>query len=146
MTTIFRIGSDPTPWVLRGTEPHEPAWSQSGEPVTIQVEGPIAGTLVLSPRRAGTLAMTPQRNSGWVPCEKLTANYLYVPSATGWDVDASGYVLATGTDPGDLEQALIAAMSQGTVLTVRLATISGPGFLVLDGSVLPFAVIAPAGP
>jgi hypothetical protein len=145
MTTILRIGTDPTSWVVSDSTP-DPAWTQSAEPVAIPVSGPIAGRLLLAPRRAATLALTVPGGSGWVPCEKLTAAYLYVPSATGWNVTATGYALAEGTDLGELEAALLAAMSTSATVTVSLATIAGPGVMVVNGGMLAFAVVAPAGP
>ena len=113
--------------LIRKIQPQDACWLRYPP-----VSGPIAGRLLLAPRRAATLALTVPGGSGWVPCEKLTAAYLYVPSATGWDVTATGYALAEGTDLGELEAVLLAAMSTSATVTVGLATVAGPGVMVVN--------------
>ena len=56
------------------------------------------------------------------------------------------FLLAEGTDLGELEAALLAAMSASATVTVSVATIGGPGVMVVNGGLLAFAVLAPAGP
>jgi hypothetical protein len=146
MNSILHIEGDPTSWVLPGTEPVEPAWSKSADPVALKVAGPLAGTLLLSPRHAGSIVIVPPPpGGGWVPAEPLASARLYVPSTAGASAESTGYELAAGTNVDELQNSIIAAMQHGDVVTVPVSTISGDGVVLLDGAVLSFAVVCAAG-
>ena len=66
---------------------------------------------------------------------------LRVPTA-----DAPGYALAQSADLGALEQDIVAAMRQGTFITVEIADGSQNGVLVVNGAALPLAVLCPPNP
>jgi hypothetical protein len=55
----LQIGTDPTPWVLGGTDYDSLAAQLAGAtgPVVLPVVSPLQGQLVLSPRAAGTLSL-----------------------------------------------------------------------------------------
>jgi hypothetical protein len=142
--SVLRIQGDPTLWALPGTEPATPPWSDSSDPVVLQVIGPLVGTLILSPRRAGSLALVPPPlGPGWVPTFTMVSPFLYIPSADG--VASPGYVLdPPDTDLGTLQQDIVAAMRDSTVLTVSVSSIARSGVVILNGAELPFAVIGQA--
>jgi len=148
MDIFLRIEGDPTAWVLQasGYQAVAQDLSQASRPVVLPVVAPLQGRLVLSPRCAGSIAVLgPPGGAGWVPSDiKLPTALLYVPSATGPTQDFPGYALARNTDLGALEQEIVAAMSQGSVLTVEVSDNSERGVLVLNGAALLLAVLCPA--
>jgi hypothetical protein len=122
---FLKIQGDPTSWGLRAAPPQD-GWNDG--PVAIDIISPVAGTLILSPARAGSFALTPEIwANGWehgTPIE-LVSYYLYIPQ----------YDLPT------LQQSIMDAMTTGSTLTVNVDVLSG-GVVILNGAQLPFAVLA----
>jgi hypothetical protein len=140
---VLWIEGDPTNWLLAQAQPVPPPWAGSSDPVALAVTHPLEGTLVLSPRRAGSAALVQPPPTNWIPCQ-LAIAHIYLPTPAGVSYPSPGYPLAPGTDLQALEQSLMAAMRQGTVLTVDATGYGGSsGALVLNGAVLPFAVLCP---
>jgi hypothetical protein len=144
---ILRVEGDPVSWVIECADADALArqLGPSSPPVAVTAVSPLAGTLVLSPRRAGSIAVTTLPPAGgWMPSETLKAPTLYVPSATGPTSTPHGYVLAPGTDLDDLQQQIMAAMHSGGGLTVPVSFGGGFGQLQLNGTALPLVVLCPA--
>jgi len=143
---VLRVQGDPTSWGLSELDIAEPAWLTAGDPVALAVVTPLAGTLLLAPGRAGSLALSPvPPGGGWVPCVKLPSPYLYLPSPAGVLAHAPGYVLAgPDTDLASLQQAILAAMHDSTLLTVTVNDNGNQGVVLLNGAQLAFAVLAQA--
>jgi hypothetical protein len=138
------VGGDPTEWELADPEPVPPPWRDSGDPVALAVVRPVSGTLVLAPRRAGSIALlAAQSDHPWIPAVLLLP-YIYVPTPAGWGLGQLGYSLAAGTNLHDLAQAIAADMRDGTTRELTVSGLNGSGVLVLNGTVLPFAVLCPA--
>jgi hypothetical protein len=142
--SILCVEGDPTQW---GLSERSIAGLTDGEPVALGVVTPLEGALLLAPRRAGSLSVHPLPPAGgWVPCVKLPASYLYLPSTTGLATHSPGYMLAPGTNLETLQQDILTAMRDGTLLTVS-ATIDGSaGTVILNGAALPFVVLVDAEP
>lgn len=151
MTVQLQIGTDPTCWYLPPSEYDTVAagLAQPGNPFAVDVLAPLQGRLVLSPRAAGSVALTlPITPVGWVPggAVKPTVPLLHLPSSAPPTHDNPGYLLAGDTDVAALEQKLIAAMAgPGSVVTLALGG-PGPGkeVLRLSGATLTYAVLCRA--
>jgi hypothetical protein len=160
---ILKVGADPTRWLTEGASFGALAaeLNQSG-PVTVAVAGPLSGTLVLAAPHAGTIALVPPMpGEGSHPSDKpppvqphavapmqpmaLQGPSLYLPTVAG-ATQVPGYALPADTDLAALEQGIIAAMTDGSTLTVPLGmSVASPGGMVMvDGASLAFAVICPA--
>jgi len=150
MYNVLRIEGDPASWILENAQIQAVAQELAGSsgPVTLQVVAPLQGRLVLSAKSAGSVVLlAPPGGVGWVPGGiRLPRAHLYVPSATGPTVEIPGYTLAQSADLGSLEQDIVAAMRDGTFLTVEIAEGSQSGILVLNGAALPLAVLCPPNP
>ena len=153
---ILQIGADPTGWyVLNGDRAALTAQlSQAAGPVIVPVYAPLSGQLVVNPRSAGSVSLgPPAAGSGTHPSDDrfpgAPAN-LYVPSTVSPGAVNPGYPLLPGTDVAALQQQIVTAMRDGTVLPVPYGSLmSGNGTLVLSGSTLAFAVLSlpkPASP
>ena len=147
MAYIFvRIGTDPTAWVLESTAPDTVAarLSQATGPVVLPIVDPLQGNLVVSPSAA-----PPSRWPGRLPstaCTRVTSlchdgqsctcrrrpAQPRTPRGTRWSRTPTW--LRWSSD-------IIAAMSEGTVLSIRVADIQG-GVVLLNGATLGFAVLA----
>jgi hypothetical protein len=143
---FLQIGTDPTGWVLENVEPDTVAaqLSQATGPVVLPVVGPLQGNLVVSPSVAGAIsARRPSPIHGAHPSHIALPGWpvLYLPSPAGPTPDFPGYPLAPDTDLAALEQDIIAAMSGGTFVSIRVADIRG-GVVLLNGAALDFAVLA----
>jgi hypothetical protein len=143
---ILGIGTDPTAWVLENAEPDTVATqlSQATGPVVLPVIGPLQGDLIMSPSAAATISVQrPPSAHGWHPSHIALPQWpvLYLPSPTGPTPDSPGYPLDPDTDLAALERDIMAAMSGGTFLSIRLADIQG-GVVLLNGATLGFAVLA----
>lgn len=138
--SILYIEGNPTPWGLRDVRPENPGWTG---PVSLPITVPVVGTLVLSPARVGGLALVdPDWHNGWVPMT-VAAPQLYIPSGTAL-TSALLYPLAPPDDDTEsLTEKLLGAMRTGSTITIALALVGG-GVVVVNGAVLPFAVVAPA--
>jgi hypothetical protein len=137
------VEGDPTEWGLRE---RIMTGLTDGDPVALAVVTPLAGTLLLAPRRAGSLFVqpVPVGPTGWVPCVKLPAPVLYLPRPTGVAPHSPWYTLAADTNLGDLQEDILAAMREGALITVSASLGGSDGTLVLNGAELPFAVLAGA--
>jgi len=143
---FLQIGTDPTAWVLENAEPDTVAaqLSQATGPVVLPVAGPLQGSLVVSPPAAATISLQrPSPLHGVHPSHLAAPRWpvLYLPSPAGPTQDFLGYPLARGADLAALEQDIIAAMRDGTFLSIQLAGIPG-GVVLLNGAALDFAVLA----
>lgn len=151
MTAQLQIGTDPTTWYLAPSEYDTVAsgLAQPGNPFAVDILAPLEGRLVLSPRAAGSVALTlPISPVGWIPggiC-KPTVPLLHLPSSAAPTHDNPGYLLAADTDPTALEQELIAAMTEpGKVITLALdISAPGKGVLRVSGATLTYAVLCRA--
>lgn len=142
----LRIGTDPTAWILDNADPNTVAaqLSQATSPVVLPVVGPLQGNLVVSPPAAATISVQrPAPGSGSRPSHIALPRHpvLYLPSPTGPAQGSPGYPLDPGTDLAAQEQAIIAAMTGRTVLSIQVADIAG-GVVLLNGAFLDFAVLA----
>ncbi len=144
--SFLRIGGDPTIWALDETSLAVSPKLLADGPAALSVVKPVAGTLLLAPRLAGSIVLTPVPPAGgWVPCAKLASPYLYLPSPAGIATNSPGYMLAgADTDLKAVQEAITAAMSGSTRLTVNV-TLDGTGsIVVINGAQLPFVVLATA--
>ena len=142
----LRIGTDPTAWVLENADLDTVAaqLSQATGPVVLPVAGPLQGNLVVSPSAAATISVQrPAPGHGMRPSHIALPRFpvLYLPSLTGPTPGAPGYPLAPGTDLAAQQQAIIAAMSGRTSLSIQIGDIQG-GVVLLNGAALDFAVLA----
>jgi hypothetical protein len=144
----LRIGTDPATWYFAATDYDTAAAGlrQPGVPFAIEVIAPLAGRLLLNPKAAAKVELTlPVDPIGWNPSGIAwpQSPLLYVSSATGPTHAAPGYVLARGYQLDALEQEILTAMTQGTIVTVVLEEGLGKGALALSGAALPYAVLCP---
>lgn len=137
----LKIQGDPTSWGLAAAPPQD-GWSDT--PVAIPVVTPVAGTLLLSPARAGSFALTLGiYANGWVhggPIE-IASPHLYIPTTAGVKAGSQGYPLPAQYDLPALQQSILDAMTTGSILPVVVEA-DGIGVVVLNGAQLPFAVLA----
>jgi hypothetical protein len=140
--SFLQISGDPTQWGLRDVVQH-PDWT---DPVALPIILPVEGTLVLSPAGVGGLALSyPDEHNGWMPAA-VTAPQLYIPTTTGLKGGGDGYPLAApDNDPQALTEKLLGAMRDGSTITVALGLVLG-GAVMINGAVLPFAVVMAVGP
>jgi hypothetical protein len=143
---FLHIGTDPTAWVLEGTDPDALAvqLSQATGPVVLPVLDPLQGDLVVSPSAAATISVAmPVPVHNWHPSHIALPRWpvLYLPSPTSPTQDSPGYALDPNTDLAALGQRIIAAMNGRTVLSIQVADGRG-GVVLLNGATLGFAVLA----
>jgi len=140
--SFLQIAGDPTLWGLRDVVQH-PDWTG---PVSLPIILPVEGTLVLSPTGVGGMALSyPDEHNGWMPAA-VAAPQLYIPTATGLTAGATGYPLAPpDNDAVALIEKLLTAMRDCSTVSVALGLVLG-GAVVINGAVLPFAVVMPVGP
>ena len=151
MDAELQIGFDPTAWHLPAEDYDTVAagLGHPGAPMRIGVVAPLAGTLLLNPRAAGKVALTVTvQPVGWNPSgADWPEPLLYVSSATGPAQASPGYTLASGTDLAALEQEILTAMTEQTMVTVPLQEgAAGKGVLALSGATLAYAVVCPPRP
>jgi len=141
--SFLQISGDPTQWGLREAVPTDPGWSG---PVSLPIILPVEGTLVLSPANVGGMALSyPDEQNGWMPAA-MTAPQLYIPTTTGLKGSGDGYPLAApDNDPPALIDKLLTAMRDGSTVSVARDIVRG-GVVMINGAVLPFAVVMQAGP
>jgi hypothetical protein len=145
----LQIGTDPSVWTFDPASYDEVATAlEHPAPIAIEVTAPMHGTLILNPRAAGTVALSlPISPRGWNPsgAGSGTAPLLYVPSVSGPTLSNHGYLLAAGYEMAVLQRDIEAAMSGGTLLSLRQAAEApDKGIVVLNGAILPFAVLTRA--
>ncbi len=135
MTVYLQIGDDPTKWWL--VQPFN-ASQLTGQPLTLDLAGPLGGALMLS-GRADSVAVFD------VPDAVVPANLnpsvaaIYLPTATGPSAQHYGYALSPTANVENLPSEIATAMGNGTRLAIPL----GGGTLALDGAMLSFVVIQP---
>jgi hypothetical protein len=143
---FLQIGTDPTDWVLENADPDTVAaqLSQATGPVVLPIIDPLQGNLVVSPSAAATISVArPSPLHGYHPSHIALPQWpvLYLPSPASPTQDSPGYPLEPSTDLTALERHIVAAMSEGTVLSIQVADIQG-GVVLLNGATLGFAVLA----
>lgn len=149
---ILQIGVDPIAWYVHEADYESLAaqLSQSAGPVAVPVFGPLTGRLVLSPRSAGSVFLGPPgAGHGTHPSDVRfpgAPSLLFVPSAVPPSTSTPGYWLPPDTDLANLEQEIVTAMTQGTVVSVPVSTLGGPAVIVLGGASLSYAVVCPPKP
>jgi len=144
----LQIGNDPATWYFASTDYDTVAAGlrQPGVPFPVEAIAPLRGRLLLNPKAAGKVALTqPVKPVGWNPSGIAwpTSPLLYVSSATGPTHADPGYILARGYQLDALEQEILTAMTQGSIVTVLLDEGLGKGALALSGAALPCAVLCP---
>lgn len=154
MYLVVRFDGDPTYWSLQSpadSKPMADELAKSTDPISVPVTAPLTGTMLISPRCAGSVAILDQMPiESWIPSGvKAPSSVLYVPSPGGPTSDFPGYWLPEGTNLGDLSQEILGAMKTGGTITTPISTSRGGGQLRIDGSALAFVVLCPptaAGP
>jgi len=139
MAVYLQIGDDPTKWWL--VQPFN-ANQLTGQPLTLDIAGPIGGWMVLS-GRAASVAVFNEPDATVPPDVNPTGGTLYLPTAAGASAHNYGYALSTNEALGgqNLGNEIATAMRNGTRLTIPLY---GGGTLVINGATLDFVVITPA--
>ena len=148
MNAELQIGNDPATWYLpsAGYDTVVAALARPGAPFAVEVIAPLQGRLLLNPLAAGAVSLTlPVRPIGWNPSGVVwpESPLLYVSSATAPTHADPGYALARGYQLDVLEQEILTAMTQKTIVTVSLDEGLGKGILVLSGATLPYVVVCP---
>lgn len=143
---ILRIGTDPTDWeVPQDLDIDAMAQQLAAGPVVLPVSYPLNGTLVVSARNAGAVSYALPGPHGSHPTDaELPSPTIHLPSATAPSHDVpGGDTLPGGTNMHQLQQDIVAAMTDGTFLTVKTSSVPG-GALVLNGATLAYAVLCSA--
>ena len=150
MYATVRVNGDAVSWVVSVADIAATARqiAESSAPVVLAALGPAAGRLILSPRAASTVTLLPPPAGGDViPSHSdISAARIYLPCDTQRANSLPGYALAAGTDLGQLEDSITDAMQNSAVTTAGLlvpTSVEGPGFAILNGASLPYAVIIP---
>jgi hypothetical protein len=146
---IVRIGGDPTSWTVAGQsyETMTEELSNATGPVVIQVISPLVGSLVLSHRAAGSVAVIQPpggvvfKNTGSNPGHEQapTTATLYLASPAGPGPGAM--YAASNANFAAAVQEVSTAMANGAVLALSVYDASGTGTLLINGAALPFAVV-----
>jgi hypothetical protein len=145
----LQVGTDPSVWTFDAANYDEVATAlEHPAPISIEVTAPMRGTLILNPRAAGTVVLSqPISPRGWNPSggDVGTAPLLYVPSVSGPTRSNPGYLLAARYEMAVLQREIEAAMSGRTLLSLDLESgAQDKGVVVLNGAILPFAVLTRA--
>jgi len=138
MAVYIQIGDDPTKWWL--VQPFN-ANQLTGQPLTLDLAGPLGGWLVLS-GRADSVAVFNVPDAT-VPADlNPSGGCIYLPTGSGASAHNFGYALSTNEAMGteNLGAEISTAMRNGTRLTIPLY---GGGTLVINGATLTFAVLQP---
>lgn len=149
MDARLQIGNDPTTWYFApaGYDTVAAGLAEPGAPFAVDVIAPLQGRLLLHPQAAGSVTLTlPVSPVGWNPSGICwpKSPLLYVSSVTGPTHADPGYTLAGGYELAALEQEILTAMTQGTMVTVMLEeTLPGKGAVALSGATLAYAVLCP---
>jgi len=145
--SYLSVEGDPTNWGLEEIAAAVSSKLATDSPAVLSVVKPVVGTLLLAPRLAASLVLTPVLNpqGGWVPCIALAAPYLYLPSPAGVTANSPGYMLV-GSDANleAAQEAITAAMSNSTQLTVNVTRDGTGSTVVINGAELQFVVLATA--
>ena len=114
MSLVVRFDGDPTFWSLNpglDSQPMADQLATSTDPISVPVTEPLAGTMLISPRCAGSVAIFDQMMiGGWIPSGvKAPSSVLYVPTPAVRP-RIPGYSLPEGTNLGELSQEIQNAM------------------------------------
>jgi len=146
MYSCLRIDDDPTTWLLN--EPIDAArLTESSEPLAIAVGYPLTGTLLLSCRAAASIVLLPREirpPRGWIPTDDALPGQLYLPRSAAPGDSAPLYTLPGSVDPAELERRIKSAMLVGGFGSIDIVDAAGNGVVIINGEILPFAVICPA--
>jgi hypothetical protein len=146
---IVRIGSDPTSWAVEDATSASAAEQLASGPVALPVTAPLSGTLVVSPRAAGSVALINPpggkiwETHDWNPGhgQAPTAPLVYLPSPAG-PGQGGLYAVSSNVNRDTVIQEIMAAMAgDGKMLTFPVYDASGTGVLVISGASLAFAVV-----
>jgi hypothetical protein len=145
--SILLIEGDPATWTLGANSPadviQQALISQDG-PITVNVETPLKGRLILSTQSATSVAVLMPPPAGWIPGGAvLSRATLYVPTPTGPTDTSHGYTLQASADLAALESDIVTAIEDGTTIAVPVADDVFSGILLLNGSTLSFVVLCP---
>ncbi|HEY3903946.1 MAG TPA: hypothetical protein VGM14_08600 [Streptosporangiaceae bacterium] len=148
MYLVVRFDGDPTFWSLNpglDSQPMADQLATSTDPISVPVTEPLAGTMLISPRCAGSVAILDQMPiESWIPSGvKAPSSVLYVPTPGGPTPEFPGYSLPEGTNLGELSQEIQTAMKTGGATTTPISTSKGGGKLRIDGNALAFVVLCP---
>jgi len=149
MYLVVRFDGDPTYWSLQSPEDSKPLVdeiSSSMDPISVPVTAPLVGTMLISPRCVGSVAILNKMPiESWIPSGVTPpTTVLYVPTATGPTSEFPGYMLPEGTILGELSQQILGAMKTGGSITTPISTASkGSGILRIDGGALAFVILCP---
>ena len=148
MDAELQIGNDPATWYFASTDYDMVAagLAQPGAPFVVEVVAPLQGRLILNPVAAGAVSLAlPIKPVGWNPSGVVwpQSPLLYVSSGAGPTHAQPGYTLARGYQLAALEQEIVTAMEQKTIVTVMLDEGLGKGTLALSGATLPYVVLCP---
>ena len=136
MPSYIQIGDDPTKWwFVQAFNVSQ----LSGQPLNLNLAGPLSGILVLSGKFA-SVAVFDEPNAAVPSILNPSVGAIYLPTATGPSAAHFGYALPPMANMEDLAGEVATAMQNGTRQTV---TLYGGGTLVLNGATLSFVVIQP---
>jgi hypothetical protein len=146
MTSVLRIQGDPASWAVGANSPADmirQALISQGGPITVNVEAPLKGRLILSTRSVASVALL-MPPTGWLPGGAIQPRAtLYVPSPVGPSTDRHGYTLQASADLAALESGIVTAMTDGTTIEIPVADQASMGSLLLNGGTVPFVVLCP---
>jgi hypothetical protein len=136
MPSYIQIGDDPTKWWL--VQPFN-ASQLSGQPLNLNLAGPLNGILVLSGKSA-SVALFDEPNAASPSILNPSVGAIYLPTATGPSAAHFGYALPPTANVDNLASQIVTAMRDGTRQAI---TLYGGGTLVLNGATMSFVVIQP---
>jgi hypothetical protein len=136
MSGYLQIEGDPTKWWLaQAIQPSQ----LTGQALSVEVEAPLAGTLLLSPSSASVAVF----NEGAAPAKlEIPRPAIYVPTATGPSAGSAGFELPASADLAALAGEITTLMNNGGRQTIALDGYGGS--LVLNGATVSFVVLCPA--
>jgi len=141
MTNYLQIQGDPTKWWP--VQPVEAAQLR-GPTLSVAIQAPLYGTLVISSRTATITLVSKPDVGGSVPSgADILVESIYLPTATGPSPGSTGYELPAGTNLADLASEIATLMSEGKSQAIPLGGALSGGVLMLNGATLPFVVLAP---
>jgi hypothetical protein len=137
MACYIQIGDDPTKWWL---DQSVKASQLTGQPLSVKVNTPVVGTLVLSGKPASVAVF--DQPSGQAPKNlDVPIPTIYVPTSAGISEGHVGYELPASADQGNLANQIAASMRDGHSQTIALGGSASGGTLVLNGATLSFVVL-----
>ena len=144
MFSYIYIEGDATVWTLRDPISAEQI-SESAKPLPLTITNPLKGTLLLSARAASVELFPdsghPLQPMGWIPGDVRQPDAcLYLPSASIPENGPVLYGLSKAT-AAELPERLKTAMTEKAKITVPFSWGASNGEMVLNGAMLPFAVI-----